>query len=133
MRKTRGFTLIELMIAVAIIGILAAVAYPSYQNSVIKGNRATAKAFLMEISQKQSAYLLDRRAYTCNLSDLGLTSANTPKGFSDFYTAEITSCTGTPPAFTVRANPRAGKRQEKDGWIEITSTGAKNSQYPDKW
>lgn len=52
MKLTKGFTLIEVMIAVAIVGILAAFAYPSYMDSVRKSNRAEAKAELMELSQR---------------------------------------------------------------------------------
>jgi type IV pilus assembly protein PilE len=49
---TAGFTLIELMIAVAIVGIIAAIAYPSYQSSIRKSNRAEAKTELMDLSQR---------------------------------------------------------------------------------
>jgi type IV pilus assembly protein PilE len=60
-RKARGFTLIELMVTVAIVAILAAVAYPSYQNQVKRGRRAAAQAHLMDIAQRQQEYLLDGR------------------------------------------------------------------------
>lgn len=132
MKENKGFTLIELMIAVAIIGILAAVAYPAYQNSIIKGNRAAAKTFLMEVSQKEAQYLLDKRAYTTSLDDLGLTSSTIPLEFSRHYTAAIV-VTGPPPGYTIRATPIAGKQQAKDGWLELSHTGVKTSQYPDKW
>ncbi|WP_146908755.1 type IV pilin protein [Arenimonas daejeonensis] len=60
--KTKGFTLIELMIVVAILGILAAIAYASYQNSVINSRRAAASACLMEMAQYME------RAYTTNIT-----------------------------------------------------------------
>ena len=56
-----GFTLIELMIVVAIIAILAGIAYPSYMDQVRKGNRAKAQAFLMDVAQRQQSYLMVHR------------------------------------------------------------------------
>ena len=58
-----GFTLIELMVTVAIIAILATVALPSYQNHVMRANRSAAASFLMEVANMQERYYLDARAY----------------------------------------------------------------------
>lgn len=62
-RLERGFTLIEVMIAVAIIAILAAVAIPSYQDSVWKGKRAEAKAALMRTLQVEERYYTNTNTY----------------------------------------------------------------------
>lgn len=132
MKNARGFTLIELMIAVAIVGVLVAIAYPSYTNSLIKGNRANAKAFLLDVAQKQQQFLLDNRAYAtkAELEAAGITAS---KEFTNFYTWSVTPAAGPPPGFTARATPIAGKRNAEDGWLEIDHTGAKTSEKPDKW
>ena len=61
--KQNGFTLIELMVTVAIVGILAAVAYPSYTSHVQKGARRAAQAQMLDIANRQQQFLLGSRAY----------------------------------------------------------------------
>ena len=72
--NVKGFTLIELMITVAIIGILAAVAYPSYTEYVTRANRAEALRELMRIANLEEQYFMDHRVYTGDISKLGVGS-----------------------------------------------------------
>jgi type IV pilus assembly protein PilE len=65
-----GFTLIELMIAVAVVGILAAIAYPSYTAYVVRANRSAAASFLFQLANKEAQYMLDARTYTGTSTDL---------------------------------------------------------------
>jgi len=61
--RERGFTLIELMIVVAVIAILASIAYPAYRDSVLKGKRAAGRAALAELLQQEERYMTQQNTY----------------------------------------------------------------------
>ncbi|WP_151638698.1 type IV pilin protein [Noviherbaspirillum aerium] len=123
-----GFTLIEMMIAVAIIGILASIAYPSYTEHIKKSNRAAAQAHLVDIAQHQTRYLIDNRAYASTVALLGL---STPEKVASLYTVQITVADALPPAYTVTATPRTGTAQASDVVLSIDSAGTKSPSS--KW
>lgn len=126
-RRASGFTLIELMITVAIVGILAAVAYPSYLTYLTKSNRRAAQSFLLEVSNRQQRYLLDARSYAADLATLQM---STPPDVSRNYTITTAPKAGTtPPGFTATATP-TGTQATRDagcGNLTIDETGAKTA------
>ena len=118
--KIAGFTLIELMVVVAIVGILASIAIPSYQSYVTKGNRAAAQQYMLKIASREEQYIQDARAYT-DITGLGLTA---PAETSGKYTfTAVTNNAATPPSYTITATAIGG--QVSDGDLTLDSTGAK--------
>ncbi|QFU77947.1 prepilin-type N-terminal cleavage/methylation domain-containing protein [Halioglobus maricola] len=132
-RRHSGFTLIEVMIVVIIVGILMSVALPSYQESLRKGRRAEAKAAMADVANRQEAFMLDRSSYTDDMTRLGFgadpfTSAEghysidssgacDPNGPSD-----ITRC------YTVTATPVSGGIQDEDTRCHTFSLSSRGSK-----
>jgi type IV pilus assembly protein PilE len=108
-RKTTvtGFTLIELMIALVVVGILAAIALPNYMESVRKGRRADAIAALQRVAQAQERWRANNTTYSANVADLG--GATSP---DRHYTIAVTGATAT--GYTATATVAAGSPQAGD-------------------
>lgn len=132
-RKSNGFTLIELMITVAIVAILASVALPAYNDSIRKGRRADAETYLMDLAQRQHAYFIDNRAYATTVTQLVGVPANVLPYYGTPVIATGTIADATqvsPPAFTITATA-IGSQAKDVPVLRIDSTGAK---FPaDKW
>ncbi len=116
-----GFTLIELLIVLAVVTVLAAIALPTYQTQIRKGNRAAAQSYMMDLAQREAQYLLDARAYASTAAALGY--AATPADVAPYYTIGIAAPVVAPPAFTITATALGA--QVVDGGLTIDNQGTK--------
>ena len=141
MKKQIGFTLIELMIVVAIVGVLAAIALPAYQTSITKSRRSVAQQLMLDIVTKQERFILDMRAYTNLFSNAGLNlpsiddwdcTANTNlRCDNNFYQIAVSAVTTAPPGYTITAT--AIGAQAGDGIMTLTNLGAKTLDGNTGW
>lgn len=127
-RASRGFTLIELMIVVAVIAILGAIAYPSYQESVRKGRRAEGRAALQEVMQQQERYMTQFNTY----KDFAKGATGVPfktKSEGDKYELEavVGSCGNLQSCVKLKAYPVIA--DPKVGWISLDSQGKKACEH----
>jgi len=136
-RQHRGFTLIELMIVVAIVGILAAIAYPAYQDSVLKGKRAQARTALAELMQQQERYMTQRNTYLAfSTAAAGAATFKTYSGDSatdPAYTITAQACPGG-AAITdcVQLDATPTKPDPKVDVLSLTSAGVKSCSGTEK-
>ncbi len=120
----KGFTLIEVMIVVAIIGIIASIAYPSYSEFVTRSNRAEAPRELVQLANLQEQLFVDSRAYTNDISQLGVGTGVTYTTESGNY---VISSELNGNSFTLTATAQGVQATRDDDCITITltDTGAK--------
>lgn len=150
-RIDRGFTLIELMITVAIIAVLSAIAYPSYRESVAKGKRSEAQAVLVQASQWMERFYAENYAYDKNTGGKAVTDSTlfparysqSPTSGSASYAIKLgdlatgASGTVTNKAYVVWATRTGSMTDDKCGDFGLTHMGVKtiksySSQYADE-
>jgi type IV pilus assembly protein PilE len=137
MNKKRGFTLIELMIVVAIIAILAAIAYPSYQGAIRDSRRGMAQADLVELASDLERYYTTNNSYT---GGGGLLTTGGPlfqfnvspqEGDTAFYNLSVAIPSST--AFTLIAIPTGPQVGDFCGTMTLDSTGKVSAAVPGCW
>ncbi len=136
--RLQGFTLIELMIVVAIVAILAAVAIPSYQQHVVKSNRSATQSFMLTVANREEQLMLDMRSYGAvevnahfpnkpTDTSPGL-NMNVPSEVSKFYNVSVAiNAVGAPPTYTITADATSTQLSSDDSCKKLTldQTGAK--------
>jgi type IV pilus assembly protein PilE len=130
MQKQYGFTLVELMIVVAIIGILTIIAYPSYLNHLSTSRRADAKGALLGLANAMERHFTENNSYrkaAQNDTDTGspaIFSATSPiDGKTAYY--DLTIRLADDSSYTLKATPISSASQKEDGFLEINHTQAK--------
>jgi len=135
-RHVAGVTLMELLIVVAIVGILGALAYPSYRQYIIRSNRAIAKAALLQVADRQERFFADSKQYAANLTGLryatdgfmvnndgNVVAATSP---DRLYDISLTNTSAT--TFTVNAAPllMQASGDAVCGTLTLTHTGLRS-------
>ena len=133
-RLVRGVTAIELMIVVAVIAILTAIAYPSYQAYLVRGNRSAAQQFMMNVANREEQMLLDLKSYVAVADNVAFAGAPSAGGLNVSIPAEITNLytfsvfvdnAATPLIYRIKADPVSGKMQANDHPLYLNSAGQK--------
>jgi type IV pilus assembly protein PilE len=131
-KRQQGFTLLEVMIVAVIVGILAAIALPSYQSQIRRNNRSAAQQYLQDLANRQEQYRLDQRSYASSAATLGFSAS--PSSVSPYYTVSVATtgsdCNGATlvaPAYVITAT--AGGSQTVDGNLCLDNLGQKSGKW----
>lgn len=122
--QSKGFTLVELMITVAIISILAAVAYPSYSSYVQRGNRTDLQGHLLQLATSMEQYKSQQLSYSgATLAIINNGSTTYPSGAAKYDLTLVLVPDAAPTSWTLLATPTTGSSQVGDGALQIDSKG----------
>lgn len=127
MKKNKGFTLIELMIVVAIIGILSAIIFPNYTSYMTKLKRSEGRNLLLQIMQQQQRYFTEELTYITDLTTLGYSYDASGKTPSDdgYYLVSARTCTSQPITLCVKLTAEPQGTHSSDGNLTLDSLGTK--------
>lgn len=125
--RQRGFTLIELMVVVAVIAILGTIALSSYRGSTVRANRVAAVGYILEVANIQERFLLDNRSYATGVNALATLNTTPPSEVTANYTITITDPGGVAPDYQIVATPTGSQfTNDSDcGTLTLNNLGAK--------
>ncbi len=121
-----GFSIPELMVVLVVAAVLAAIAYPSYQQQVRKGRRAAATSALIDAASRQEQFFLDNKTYTTTISAGGLNMSTTTEG--GMYALSVDAPSGAcslDRCYTVRATPQGTQTSDSCGALTVNSERVK--------
>ena len=136
MTKTSGFSLIELMIVVAIIGLLAGIAMPAYQNHMLKAHRADGQGILLDMAARQERFITQNNTYTTNVSAATGLNLGTTVSREGYYNLSAAACGGGTIAacYLLTATATGGQTNDTDCLtITYSSAGVKGGTTGDCW
>lgn len=126
----RGFTLVELVVVMAIAAILAAIAIPNYSEYVMRSSRSSAQAFMSDVVTRQAQFFMDRRTYATTVAALNLP---VPNDIAARYDVAIAVNAGPPLTYTVRATPTGPQAKDRCGALTIDQAGTKTAATTRCW
>lgn len=125
-----GFSLLEILIVVAIIGVLVTVSYPGYEYRMQQVHAAAAKQYLLEVSSLQNEFMVENYHYASTLSELG-TAPHTE--ISDYYRVAVTQLDdqAKPTIYTLQATPKTNSAQISQRILTLNHLGETNEGWHD--
>jgi len=132
MNKNKGFTLVELMVVLAIISILAAVVVPSYQSQVQRSVRGDGMSTLLDMMRAQENFFANDYTYTTDLTELNYTDPFVTDG-GDYRITASQCDDGSALTACVKLTATALRNQASDGNLTIDSRGNKTHDGNTKW
>jgi type IV pilus assembly protein PilE len=125
--RASGFTLIEILIALAIVGIITAIALPAYQDSQLRAGRAEGKTALLQVAADQERFYSNGFTYSTNAVPLATTPAANLMSQNGKYRVTVAACSGGTIAncFLATATPQGNQADDACGNLTLTSTGVR--------